>query len=332
MSSSETLLSAAFFLDDLPSAAVRASRLHDILVRLQAGLPLSTLQQGFLEERHLKALLGLSRGVLTSDEFILLAAAEQRARIAASAEAKEREEEGARLRRKASDRKNAGLFAAQERKRARRKLFDDFGIGYVDADHFSRVRRICQQVSKGAAIGKEDLIWLAKAGHEYWTAELRCAHHRILAERFALEWRESGDPWKAVNACSRAPGSVSSGAHGPTKRHTTPSATERPGSSSKPQQVDTGCLMRFAPRTFAPARFWAQSISRSTLTQRVPSGMRRLRREEQAAAMSIRRSAPFWPPRVRGNAIASDERSRLMTPFASRRCNGNTADARGAEG
>jgi hypothetical protein len=172
-------------------------------VRLHNGVPLSTLQQRFLEERDLKALLGLSRGVLTSDEFRSKAEAEQKARIAASTATKEQEDESTRSRQEATDRKNAELFAARERKRAQRKLFDDFGLGYVEPDHFSRVRRILRQVSNGTEIQNADLIWLAGAGHEYWTDELRRAQHKILAERFALEWRESGDPWKAVNACSQ---------------------------------------------------------------------------------------------------------------------------------
>ena len=125
-----------------------------------------------------------------------MAEAEQRARIVASAETKDLKEQGARLRQEASDRTNAELFAAGERKRARRKLFSDVGLGYVEPEHFSRVQRIVREVANGTAIQSEDLIWLAGEGHEYWTVELRCAHHRILAEQFSREWRSSVTPGK----------------------------------------------------------------------------------------------------------------------------------------
>lgn len=177
-------------------------------------------QQAYLGEQGFEALLGLSRGMLTRDAFIPLAQSEQRARIAARVAASEqkesepkeciaagaadgeRREDSDRLRQEAIDRKHAAMFAARERRRTLRKLFDDFAIGYVDQDHFPRVRRIVRQVSNGLAIQTEDLVWLATLGEEYWTEELRSAHHRILAEQSAVEWRESGDPWKAVNACS----------------------------------------------------------------------------------------------------------------------------------
>lgn len=203
LSSSESPSSADFSLDDLASAAVPGSRLNNILVRVRVGLPLSLIQQRFLEEQRFGALLGLSRGTLSGDEFISMAQAEQRARIAASAESKEVKEQDDRLLQEASDRRNAELFAESERKWARRKLFANFGLGYVEPEHFSRVRRIVREAANGAAIQAEDLIWLGAEGLEYWTAELRCAHHRILAEQFSREWRESGDPWKAVNACSQ---------------------------------------------------------------------------------------------------------------------------------
>jgi tetratricopeptide (TPR) repeat protein len=209
-----TTLAETFFLDDLPGAAVTASRLNDILVRIHKGLPLSKFQQRFLEERALKALLELSCGALTIGEFRPRAEAEQRARLAASAVTKAQEDEhshlrqwqeddSSRLRQEATDRKNAILFARRERRRAQRKFFEDFGLGYIEEEHFSRVRRIVRQLSSRAELQKADLIWLAGEGREYWTDGIRRAHHSILAERFALEWRQSGDVWKAVTACSQ---------------------------------------------------------------------------------------------------------------------------------
>ena len=196
-------IASEFFIEDEPGALVSASRLGAILARVHTGQPLSGMQENFLEDRGYHALLGLARGGLDRATFGVAAIAEQAARAAEKTALAHRIEDEARLRQAETDRNNAKFFAAAERKQARRKLFDDFDMGYVEHENFARVRQILLQVADGTAISTEDFIWLAAEGQQYWTDPLRCAHHRILALELTQEWRETGDPWKAVNACAQ---------------------------------------------------------------------------------------------------------------------------------
>lgn len=196
-------IASEFFLGDEPGALVSASRLGAILARIHTGQPISGLQENFLADRGYQALLRLVRGELDPATFAAAAIAEQAARAAEKSALARSVEEDARLRQAETDRNNSKFFAAAERKRARRKLFDDFDIGYVEHENFARVRRLLLQVAGGTAISTEHLTWLAAEGHQYWTDPLRRAHHRILAIELTQEWRETGDPWKAVNACAQ---------------------------------------------------------------------------------------------------------------------------------
>jgi hypothetical protein len=200
MTSSETTVAAQYFVDDLRGARTPGSRLHDILKRVDDGLALSDSQQDFLEKQGLNALLALARGSLSPAEFESAAQADAEARLAAQAAAREVQEAKARLWQDASDRKNAELFAANERKRARRKMFEGLGLGHVKREHFQKVLRIVRRLDGGAPLTNDDLTWLASEGRDYWTDLLRRAHHRIMAEQSERQWHASGDPWDAVNA------------------------------------------------------------------------------------------------------------------------------------
>ncbi|MBJ2152672.1 hypothetical protein [Paracoccus sp. IB05] len=196
-------IASEFFVEDEPGALVSASRLGAIIGRIHAGQSLSSLQEKFLEDRGYHALLGLARGDLDPATFAAASGAEQAARAAEKSALAHRVEEEARLRQAETDRNNARFFAAAEQKRAKRKLFDDFDIGYVEHKNFARVRQILLQVVGGTAVSTVDLTWLAAAGRQYWTDPLRRAHHRILAQELTQEWRETGDLRKAVNACAQ---------------------------------------------------------------------------------------------------------------------------------
>lgn len=202
MTSSETTVAAQYFLDDLPGARTPGARLHDILKNVDNEMALSALQQGFLEEHGLHALLGLARGSLSRAEFQAVGHAEREARLSEQAAAREVREAQTRLWQDASDRKNAELFAAGERRRARREMFEGFGLGRVEKADFQKVDAIVRRLHRGEALQENDLIWLASEGRDYWTDALRCAHHRIRAEQSERQWRASGDRWQAVNASS----------------------------------------------------------------------------------------------------------------------------------
>src|SRR6056297_394162 len=181
MTSSENTFAANYFLDDLPGARTPGARLHDILRRIDDDLALSALQQAFLEKQELNALLELSRGRLSPAEFPAAARAERRARHAAQAASLKVEQAQAQLWQDHSNRKNAKLFADEEYKRARRKMFEGFELGHIEAEHFQKVFQIVRRLGGGAPLPKDDLTWLAVEGRDYWTDALRCAHHRILA-------------------------------------------------------------------------------------------------------------------------------------------------------
>jgi len=195
-------ISEYYLLDDMPGASIPASRLNDILRRLHENQPLSALQQRFLEAQGLVALLALSRGAIDRSAFETAARSERQARLAAQAAARDQEEAATRFRQEITDRRNAEFFAAGERRRTRRALLDEFGLGYVKREDYPRVHRILRQVTDGVAIPAADLAWLGKHRCGYFTVKLRRAHHRILAEHDAKAWRDTGDPWNAVNACA----------------------------------------------------------------------------------------------------------------------------------
>ena len=161
------------------------------------------MQTDYLRNQGLNALAGLAAGEVSRDAYEVQAAQEQRERVKLLAAAVALKEDEVRRRNEASKRRNAELFASAERKRAWRKIFDDFGMGYIEPEDFPRVRRILNQVSEGKTVGTDDLAWLGTGGRDYWTEELRRAHHRIIAEQLTDEWRISGDPWNGVNACAQ---------------------------------------------------------------------------------------------------------------------------------
>lgn len=193
---SASVNSNEYHIDDVPAASIRGTRLNAILMNIDAGRSLSTSQREFLAELGLHALLALSRRDIDKSDFETAASAEQRARLAARADARDAAEASVRLRH------NADLFAEIERRRAQRKLLDDFGVRDVKLEVLHRVCDILRQVADGFAIGADDLAWLVGDGRPYFTPKLRRAHHRILAETDAKAWRETGDPWNAVNACA----------------------------------------------------------------------------------------------------------------------------------
>src|SRR6056297_244949 len=133
MTSSENIVAAHYFLDDLPGARTPGARLHDILRCIDDDLALSALQQAFLEKQELNALLELSHGRLSPAEFAVAAQAEREARRAAQAASREVEQARAQLWQDHSDRKNAKLFAAGEHKRARRRMLGGFKLGHIEA-------------------------------------------------------------------------------------------------------------------------------------------------------------------------------------------------------
>ena len=198
-------IAAKFLLEDVPGATIPASRLNSILEKVFAQKPLTVFQEDFLRRNGHLALTELSQGLVTYEEFRNRAAQEREIRAAKNEQdAKRAAAEDAR-RAEISERKNAILFAAKERKSERknklRALPDLFGLPFIHKSDLNRVNRILGSVVAGCPVGKDDLLWLAAGEGEYWTVALRKAHHKIMAETLQKDWTQTADAWCAVNAC-----------------------------------------------------------------------------------------------------------------------------------
>lgn len=128
--------------------------------------------------------------------------------LAREAEQRPRLEEERRVLFERSRIKNAALFAEREKKeqrrRSARKLHDLYGQDFIEpTDYRNHMKPIMSAVHAGKPISEPDLAWLGTKGKQYWTKELREAHHGNIAEKLTKEWSQKGDPWIAVNASSQ---------------------------------------------------------------------------------------------------------------------------------
>jgi tetratricopeptide (TPR) repeat protein len=196
LNSSNSEIATRYFLDHIDGARITGSRLHGVLLSIAAHRRPTLLQQDFLRRSGYHALLRFALGELDEEAFAA-AAQMERATAIESVETK------LRLRAEAIDRKNATVFAQMERKREHRRLYDRFGQPYIEREDFGRVTRILQSVANGEPIAEGDLVWLGSDGSDYWTPELRVAHHEALAKKLTDEWRQTGDVWHAINACGQ---------------------------------------------------------------------------------------------------------------------------------
>lgn len=174
-------------------------------MRLEGGKALSPRQLDYLTAQSLLALLDHAWGLTSPEDFRIASLREKEERRMHRAQ-QEIERKEAEIRKAdwlaESQRKMTEIFAARERKRARRRHLDDFGLFRIAPEAFARVDRIARKVRASQPIDEPDLEWLAEDGKEYATDALMAAHHRALALALAQKWREGGDPWDAVNACA----------------------------------------------------------------------------------------------------------------------------------
>ena len=191
---SNTDIAATFFLDDIPSASIPGSRLRGILERTNARQPLTVLQQDFLRQHGYESLLQFALGKLEMEGFRIRAQGEREGRLTAKFAAVE-----------VTNRKNASHFAERDtklkRRRKLRELPDRFGLPFIHSEDFGRVNHILRAVAGGQPLEKDDLVWLGSERQDYWTYELRKAHHVNTARKFSAEWKQTGVAWAAINAC-----------------------------------------------------------------------------------------------------------------------------------
>lgn len=199
-------LARRYLLEDLPGAAQLGARLNGILLKIDAGEPVTALQQHYLAKTGLHALNALADGKVTPSEFRAAAEREQAARIEeASAKAvKDAAEFAERAEARAAAVK--ATFAAMandpalRRKREAKELRQRFGVGYIESEDYPRAMALLRQVARGQRLGVEDLAWLKTEAEYCWTEELQRAWHALEAATLTKAWESSGDPWNAVNA------------------------------------------------------------------------------------------------------------------------------------
>ncbi len=202
LNSSTADLAAAYFLDDVPGARIPASRLHAIIQTVEARRPLSVIQQAFLRERGHHAMLQLAIGELDADSFRKSSRVEQEIRIKSKVVDEPRRPAVPHFNYEATERKNAAPFEEREKLLEGRRLREQVGQVHIEDENSGRVMQILRSVADGKPIQDDDLRWLKSSGLNYWTKELRKAHHTNRATALTEEWNRTGDVWQAVNACA----------------------------------------------------------------------------------------------------------------------------------
>lgn len=203
---SQAGLAEKYLVDDLLGAALIGARLNGILRKIEAGEPLTSLAQAFLTSGGLNSLLALVTGQIDRLTFEQGAARERSDRIQRAKEDADRAAAERARKAEATDAAVKARFAAMEkdpvlrRKREARELRDRFDIGFIETEHYPRAMRLLKQVASGERLAPEDVAWLSDEALDCWTYALQQAWHRLEAEALTKAWKESGDPWDAVNA------------------------------------------------------------------------------------------------------------------------------------
>ena len=198
-------LAERYLLEDLPGASQLGARLHGILVKIDSGEQVTTLQRQFLVTTGLHALSALADGKITHTEFRASAEQEQAARIEdASAKAvKDAAERAVCEEAQAAAIKETFAAMARDpvrRKQEARKLRQRFDIGYIESEDYPRVMALLRQVANRQRLKAEDVAWLKTEADDCWTDALQRAFHALEAEALTKAWETSGNPWDAVNA------------------------------------------------------------------------------------------------------------------------------------
>lgn len=197
-------LAAKYLVDDMPGARVRGTRLHGILMKIEAGGAVSELAQAYLVRNQLYCLHSLVVGRTDFDTFRRDAIVErahrmETAKIAAVEAAAEETRRKAELARaSAAFFADPGYRRRQESKQLRRK----FHLNYIDREHYPRAMRLLQALSRGKRLKQVDVLWLQTEVEEWWTDEVASAWHLVEAEVHTAAWRKTRDPWDAINASS----------------------------------------------------------------------------------------------------------------------------------
>jgi hypothetical protein len=203
-----------YIVSDLPGSTIPASRLRDVLDKLQEGRPLTTNGLNYLRQQGLAALEQLARGEITYETFRPIAETEQAKREQATET--ERQAKYASMLAKAAKQKarEAEYWAQQEATRLARErdpkyiakmnnraLRERYDIDiFIEQNHFPRLMNILRRFDDGNSLSDDDVLWLTTEGQDYYSDLLHAAFHEREGEFYASEYRRTSDPWNAVNA------------------------------------------------------------------------------------------------------------------------------------
>ncbi|HJV24243.1 MAG TPA: hypothetical protein VJ673_01100 [Aromatoleum sp.] len=207
-------LARRYFVDDLPGAAIPASRLRNILDSLQKGRALTPLALGYLAQQGLIALHRFAKGDTTYDEFCAAAGPEQERRQQAAEIERQAQHATVLVRAAEQKAREAEWFARQEAARHAREsdpkylaklknqaLRESYGIDqYIEKDCFPRLMDILCRIDEGNRLSDDDVLWLTTDGKDYYSDRLQTAFHEREADFYAGEYKRTHDPWNAVNA------------------------------------------------------------------------------------------------------------------------------------
>lgn len=200
--------------DDLPSAIIPHARIQKILHSHYYGEHLTQTSLNILQQHDLHALHRFIIGELDYENFHTLAINEQTIRVQAAKTAKIEEQ----IKRAEEDKKKHEEYSraaaarlaqqntpAYQAKLANQKLRAHYGINFfVDSQDFKRLMYILKKVDSRQRLDEQDVVWLLinDRFNDYFTIELRHAHHKLEAAFFADEFQKTRDPWAAINASS----------------------------------------------------------------------------------------------------------------------------------
>ena len=207
-------LAQCYFVNDLPASTIPASRLRDILEKLQLGRPLTTNGFNYLHQQGLTVLGQLARGEITYETFHEAAAPEQVKRVQVIEAEKQSKYALTQAKAAAQKARDAEYWSKQEAERLAREsdpkyiakmknhaLRARYGIDlFIEEEHLRQLMNILHRFDEGNRLTDDDVLWLTTEGREYFSETLQVAFHAREAEFYTGEYGRTTDPWNAVNA------------------------------------------------------------------------------------------------------------------------------------
>lgn len=203
-----------YLLDDLPGALTAGSRLHNILVSLAKGQPLTAPGRAFLSSKGAGDYVQLVDGLISEAEYEARAKPARDRRLAEASLARQLADEHAAAQEKEAEARQAAMWERLTRERIaresdpryiakmrNRELRSQFGIdGHIEETHFHKVMGLLRKLDAGTRLSDLEALWLQSEGREYQTQEVLTAHHRLEANHCLATFAQTADPWMAVNA------------------------------------------------------------------------------------------------------------------------------------